>query len=94
MPPHPSTGFAARYAAMMILVERAQQSGGAWLIGLAGVLLPGLRRTAGRLARDFPGDTSDLDCEVLAGFVEAVDGFDVSPRPGRGAAVVGRLPAR
>jgi hypothetical protein len=75
---HPSTGFAARDAALAVLVGRAQQSGGAWLVGLAGVLLPGLRRTAGRLARDFPGDTSDLDCEVLAGFVEAVDGFDAA----------------
>jgi DNA-directed RNA polymerase specialized sigma24 family protein len=75
---HPSTGFAARDAALTILVDRAQHDGGAWLVGLAGVLLPGLRRTAGRLARDFPGDTSDLDCEVLAGFVEAVDGFDAS----------------
>jgi hypothetical protein len=75
---HPATGFAARDAALAMLVERAQRRSGAWLVGLAGVLLPGLRRMAGRLARDFPGDTSDLDCEVLAGFVEAVDGFDAA----------------
>ena len=81
---HPATGFAAQDAALGVLVARAQRGGGGWMVGLAGVLLPGLRRTAGRLARDFPGNTGDLDSEVLAGFVEAVDGFD--PSRGRVAA--------
>lgn len=50
------------------------------MIGLAGVLLPGLRRTAGRLARGYHGDTTELDAEILAGFIDAVMTFE----PGRG----------
>ncbi len=78
---HPSTGFAARDAALGELVGRAQTRGGAWTVGLAGVLLPGLRRVAGHLAREFPGDTADIDAEVLAGFLEALG--KLHPHPGR-----------
>src|SRR6266540_1788313 len=69
---HPSTSFAARDAALAALVGRAQAHGGGWTVGLAGVLLPGLRRVAGHLAREFPGDTADIDAEVLTGFLEAL----------------------
>jgi len=78
---HPSTGYAARDAAVGELVGRAQAHGGAWTVGLAGVLLPGLRRVAGHLAREFPGDTADIDAEVLAGFLEALG--KLHPHPGR-----------
>lgn len=67
------TGNAVRNAALGELVRRAREERGAWVVGLAGVLLPGLRRVAGRLARDFPGDTRDIDAEVLAGFLEALN---------------------
>lgn len=76
---HPSTGFAARDAALGELVGRAQADGGAWTVGLAGVLLPGLRRVAGHLAREFPGDTADIDAEVLAGFLEALGKLHLHP---------------
>lgn len=76
---HPSCGFAARDAVVAELVIRAQSSEAAWKVGLAGVLLPGLRRTAGRLARDYPGDTADLDAEVLTGLLDALTHFE----PGR-----------
>jgi hypothetical protein len=66
-------GNAVRNAALGELVRRAQQERGAWVVGLAGVLLPGLRRVAGRLARDFPGDTADIDADLLAGFLEALN---------------------
>lgn len=78
---HPTTGFAARDAALGELVGRAQTRGGAWTVGLAGVLLPGLRRVAGHLAREFPGDTADIDAEVLAGFLEALG--KLHPHPSR-----------
>jgi len=68
-----TTGFAVRNAALAVLIRRAKQQRGAWVVGLAGVLLPGLRRLAGRLARDFPGEVADIDAEVLTGFLEAVD---------------------
>ncbi len=76
---HPSTSFAARDAALAELVGRAQADGGAWTVGLAGVLLPGLRRVAGHLAREFPGDTADLDAEVLTGFLEALGKLHLHP---------------
>lgn len=77
---HPSCGFAARDAVVAELVTRAQSGEGAWTVGLLGVLLPGLRRTAGRLARDYPGDTADLDAEVLTGLLDALPVFDPSRR--------------
>lgn len=73
---HPSCGYRVRDAAMFWLVCRAQDGPSAWTVGLAGVLLPGLRSAAGRLARGFPGDTADLDAEILSGFVAALPGFD------------------
>lgn len=72
------TSNSARNAALGELVRRAQEERGAWVIGLAGVLLPGLRRVAGRLARDFPGETADIDAEVLGGFLEALNGLEPS----------------
>jgi hypothetical protein len=76
---HPSTSFPARDAALGELVRRAQTHGGAWTVGLAGVLLPGLRRVAGHLAREFPGDTADIDAEVLTGFLEALAKLHLHP---------------
>ncbi len=76
---HPSTSFAARDAALAALVGRAQAHGGGWTVGLAGVLLPGLRRVAGHLAREFPGDTADIDAEVLTGFLEALGKLHLHP---------------
>lgn len=67
-----STAYPTRDRAMAELLWRAKAEP-AWLVGLAGVLLPGLRRIAGRVARDFPGNsTADVDAEILAGLVEAV----------------------
>jgi hypothetical protein len=77
---HPSTSFATRDAAMGLVVRCAQAGCAQWRVGLAGVLLPGLRRMAGRVVRDYPGDAADVDAEILVGLLEALDGFD----PGRG----------
>ena len=41
---HPSMAFAARDAVVDELVARSRSHGGAWMVGLARVLLPGLRR--------------------------------------------------
>src|SRR6266702_7830152 len=46
----PSMGFAARDAALAVLVDRAKTHGGQATIALAGVLLPGLRRAPAPLA--------------------------------------------
>src|SRR6266536_1381700 len=72
------TSNPVRNAALGELIRRAKEERGAWVIGLAGVLLPGLRRVAGRLAWDFPGNTADIDAEVLAGFLESLNRLEPS----------------
>ncbi len=77
---HPSMPFAARDAVLDELVARAQAQGGPWTVGLAGVLLPGLRRAAWPLAQACPDKAADVEAEMLAGFVAA------AARAGRGRA--------
>lgn len=72
------------------LVRRAQADptgtgNAAWVVGAAGVLVPGLRRVADRLAAGWAGDRDDLDAEVLAGFLTALRTLDPDS---------GRLPSR
>jgi hypothetical protein len=69
---HPSVGFDARDAALTWLVHRAQAEGGAWLVGLAGVLLPGIGRRVYPLCRAFPRLAHDLEAEALAALLQAV----------------------
>ena len=80
-----SLSYPARDAAVAELVRRAK-SNPEWMVGLAGVLLPGLRRIAGRVARQFPAETADIDAEILASFVEGVHDFDP-----RGTRIAARL---
>ena len=77
---HPSTPYATRDAALEVLIERARAQGGGWTVGLAGVLLPGLRRAVAPLAVACPGKEADLEAESLAGLPPAVvvtAGYDV-----------------
>jgi hypothetical protein len=69
---HPSCRYATRDAAVTLLLHRAQTEGGAWTVGLAGVLLPGLRRAAGPLVRACPGKTADIEAEMLTGLIAAI----------------------
>jgi hypothetical protein len=72
---HPSFGFDARDAALTWLVSRAQIEGGAWLVGLAGVLLPAIGRRVYPLCRAFPRLAYDLEAEALAAFLQAVQAW-------------------
>jgi hypothetical protein len=69
---HPSTHFETRDAIVAELVARAQREGGKWTVGLAGVLLPGLRRTVRPLVQACPGKADDIEAEALAAFVAAI----------------------
>jgi hypothetical protein len=69
---HPSIGFDTRDTALTWLVGRAQLEGRAWLVGLAGVLLPGIGRRVYPLCRAFPWLAHDLEAEALAGLLQAV----------------------
>ena len=69
---HPSVSFETRDAALTWLVGRAQTDGGRWVVGLAGVLLPGIGRRVYPLCRAFPRLAHDLEAEALVGLLQAV----------------------
>jgi hypothetical protein len=69
---HPSTDFDTRDTVVADLAAGAQTEGGARMIGLAGVLLPGLRRAVWSLCRACPGKVDDIEAEALACFVAEV----------------------
>ncbi|ASR36589.1 hypothetical protein BAY61_18065 [Prauserella marina] len=70
------TAKAARDAVWRQLVIAAQAHGAAWVLGAVGVGLPGLRRAAGKLMKDYTGDPDDIDSEVLAGFTARLKTID------------------
>lgn len=72
---HPSTRYPTRDAAIAALVTRARTEGGAWTVGLAGVLLPGLRRALLPLVSACPGKGADLEAEMLTGLLAALAGI-------------------
>ena len=76
---HPSTSYRVRNAAISILVGRARSEGGRWTVGLAGVLLFGLRRATSGLCEVCPHKAADIEAETLAGLVEGIAKTD----PGR-----------
>lgn len=69
---HPSTPFSVRDAIVDDLVARSRAKGGAWTVGLAGVLLPGLRRAVWPLVQACPGKADEIEAETLAAFLAAV----------------------
>jgi len=73
---HPATSAAARNKVWAELVRRARTGSPAWMIGLTGVAMPGLRRAVAALSAAYRGDPEDLQAEVLAGFLAAVRGLD------------------
>ncbi len=73
---HPATSGNARNKVWAELVRRARGRGPAWMIGLTGVAMPGLRRAVAAWSSGYRGDPDDLQTEVLAGFLAAVRGLD------------------
>jgi hypothetical protein len=69
---HPSTRYSTRDAAMSYLLAVAQKRGGTATVGLAGVLLFGLRRALGPLCAVCPERSADLEAEALVGLLEAI----------------------
>jgi len=79
---HPCCEYTTAETALQLLVERARRYGEAWTIGLIGVLLPGLRRAVAPLAAACPGRRGDLEAEMLAGLLRALDRVPPGrPRP-------------
>lgn len=75
-----STSWQSRDAAWRELVHRTRLCGPAWTIAAVGVAWPGLRRVADRLARGYLGDATDVDGEVLTGFLAALPTVDTKRR--------------
>ncbi|MFC6022711.1 hypothetical protein ACFP2T_41970 [Plantactinospora solaniradicis] len=82
----PQTGVEVRDAVWRELVIRARRDGPAWVVAAVGIAMPGLRHVAGALAAGWRGDTSDLDAELLVGFVARLKTIDLEP-----ARICGRL---
>ena len=78
---HPSTPYGARDRAMRALISHARAEGERWTVGLAGVLLPGLRAALAPLAKAWPSAVADLQADTLAALVEAVPVFDATAEP-------------
>lgn len=76
---HPSTSYQTRDVALSLLVSAAQTQGGSATVGLAGVLLFGLRRSVSALCAACPKRADDIEAEALAGLVEAI----AATEPGR-----------
>jgi hypothetical protein len=68
----PSFEAETRDAVWRELIRLAREVGEPWPTIAIGIALPGLRTAAGRLVRDYDGDTEDLDAELIAGFYEAI----------------------
>jgi hypothetical protein len=74
---HPATSAAARNQVWAELIRRARTGEAAWVIGLTGIALPGLRRAVASLTTAYRGDGADLQSEVLTGFLAAVRALDL-----------------
>lgn len=68
---HPSVSHAARNLAVRQLADLAKESP-AYVIGLAGVLLPGMRRASAAMIEVCPEHAADLQAEMLTGLLEAL----------------------
>ena len=69
---HPTMAFELRDAVIGDLVARSRSVGGPWTVGLAGVLMPGLRRAVWPLVQTCPGKAADIEAEALAALLAAV----------------------
>ncbi|WP_285752088.1 hypothetical protein [Lentzea sp. NBRC 105346] len=70
------TSWVTKNAVWQELVKRAHATPEPWTTVAAGMMIPGLKHIAGKLGDRFPGDRSDLDSEILEGFLQALDVAD------------------
>ena len=70
---HPATGVVVQRAALVELIGRARRHRGAWMIGLVGVLLPGLHQQVACLAEGRSGATASSDGTVLVTLLERLE---------------------
>jgi hypothetical protein len=76
----PHTAVTVRDSVWRELVIRSRRDGPAWVVAAVGMAIPGLRHTAGMLTTGWKGDVSDLNSELLVGFLERLKVVDVDQR--------------
>jgi hypothetical protein len=74
----PATDVGVQRAALVELVGRARRHRSAWMIGLVGVLLPGLREHGACPADGRSGGTASSGGMVLVSLLEGLDDPDMS----------------
>lgn len=75
---HPATGIGVQRAVLVELVGRARRCRGAWMIGLVGVLLPGLRHQVAGPPEGRLGRAASSGAMVLVRLLEGLEDQDVS----------------
>jgi hypothetical protein len=70
---HPATGIGMQRATLVELVGRARRHRGAWMIGLVGVLLPGLRQQVACVVEGRSGSTASSGGMELVNLLERLD---------------------
>jgi hypothetical protein len=75
---HPATGVAIQRAVLVELVGRARRRRGAWMIGLVGVLLPGLRHQVASVPEGRSERAATSGAMVLVSLLERLDDPEVS----------------
>jgi hypothetical protein len=75
---HPATGVGVQRATLVELVGRARRHRGAWMIGLVGVLLPGLRQQVAGVVEGRSGVTANSGGMVLVNLLERMNDAGMS----------------
>src|SRR5215203_1442823 len=75
---HPATGVAIQRAVLVELVGRARRRRGAWMIGLVGMLLPGLRHQVASVPEGRSERAATSGAMVLVSLLERLDDPEVS----------------
>jgi hypothetical protein len=75
---HNDTNRETRDAVWRRLVVNARSGAPAWRVAVVGMATPGLRRMAGLLARNWHGDSSDRDSEMITGFLDRLADIDLN----------------
>lgn len=66
--------YGGRDAVWRELILHARPQGKQWTAAAVGMAMPTLVRIAGELSAGYRGDPTDIDSEVLTGFLEALRG--------------------
>jgi hypothetical protein len=70
---HPATTAPVQRAVLGELVRRARRHRGQWVVGLAGVLLPGLRGSSAGRTPDCSASAADFGTTMLASLLQQLD---------------------